>query len=105
MQRPTGGRILSFLAFVVLAGLWLMVHDIFGQTEGFRAWGVGLLIVSVVFTLRSSIPVHFGHREVNVLTGWRKAYVLVPAYCLGGLISVFPHAVACAISLKGYACA
>ncbi len=100
MKRP----ILEFMAFVCLAVIWQAVHQMFGQAEGFRMWGIGLLVVSVALTFRASIPVHFGRRQVGELVGWRRAYVLLPAYIIGGLVTLFPHQVACTISLKGYVC-
>lgn len=40
------------------------------------------------------IPVHVGEKGLRPLEGWRKAYVLVPAYAIGLAVSLFPHEVA-----------
>jgi hypothetical protein len=104
MRRFTATEIIGFLGFVLLTGLWYLIHQKFGQTEGVRVWGIGLLLVSVIFTLRAEIPIHVNGRAVAILSGWRKACVLVPTYTIGGLTTVFPHAVACGVSMKGYVC-
>ena len=104
MQRSTRRQLFGFAAFVAVAILWTIVHERYGQTEGFRMWGIGLLVISVMLSFRKEIPVHLGSREVALLSGWRKAYGLVPAYSIGILVSLFPHAVACSVHLKGYQC-
>ena len=104
MPRPTGAQVLSFLGFLALAGTWTMVHQVFGQREGFRFWGIALLVTSVIFTLRKQIPVTLGNRELAPLEGRRKAYVLVPCYCVAVAVSFFPHEVACSVNLRGYVC-
>jgi hypothetical protein len=104
MPRVTGGQLLGFLGFVVLAGTSAMVNSMFGQREAFRFWGICLVLVSSVFALLKRIPVHVGDRELRPLEGWRKAYVLVPSYAIGLAVALFPHEVACAVNLKGYVC-
>jgi hypothetical protein len=105
MHLPSGGKLLGFVGFLLLAGLWTMVHNLFGQTEGFRFWGLGLLVVSVVFTVQRTIPVTLGNKELRPLEGWRKAYVLGPTYLIGVAVSLWPHEIACAINVRGYVCA
>jgi Ca2+/H+ antiporter len=104
MQLPSGSKILGFVGFALLAGTWAIVHDLFGQTAGFRFWGLALLATSLVFTLRRTIPVSLGNTELSPLEGWRKTYVLVPMYAIGLAVSLWPHQVACAVSLRGYVC-
>ena len=104
MYRLTGGKILGFLAFAILAAVWHLVGSNFGQTASFRFWGIALLVISLIFTCLKSIPVTLGDKEVEPLVGWRKAYLLIPMYIVGALVSVFPHEVACAVNLKGYIC-
>jgi hypothetical protein len=104
MQFPSGGKILGFVAFLLLAGAWAMVHELFGQTAGFRVWGIALLLTSVIFTVRRNIPVTLGRTKITPLEGWRKAYVLVPTYCIGAAVALWPHQVACTVNLRGYLC-
>ena len=104
MQLLSGGKILGFVGFVLLAGISVIVHELLGQAAGFRFWGLALLVTSVVFTVRRTIPVTLGNTEITPLEGWRKAYVLVPMYFIGAVVSVWPHQVACAINLRGYVC-
>jgi hypothetical protein len=104
MPRITGAHVLGFLGFLALAGVWAMVDRMFGQREAFRLWGIGLLIVSVVFTIMRRIPVSLGSKDLEPLEGWHKAYVLVPTYAIGLGVCLFPHEVACAVNLKGYIC-
>ena len=104
MQPPTIRQAIGVVAFVLMAWVWHMVHTIFGPTEGFRFWGFGLLLVSVVFTARDSIPVTVGNKQLKPLEGWRKSYVLVPTYAIGFLVAAFPHQIACAVNLRGYVC-
>lgn len=99
-----GTRIVSFAGVVAAALTWYLVDRFFGPTEGVRAWGMGLLAVSVFFTFRKEIPVTIGRTEVTSLVGFRKALVLVPTYAIGLLISFKPHEVACAVHLKRYIC-
>ena len=104
MPRITGSQVLGFVWFLVLAGSWIIVDRMFGQREAFRLWGIGLLVVSVVFTFMRRIPVRLGNRQLEPLEGWRKAYVLAPTYAIGICVTLFPHEVACAMNLKGYLC-
>lgn len=104
MKRLSTGQILGVIAFVCIAAIWQFVHLRFGQTEGFRVWGIGLLVVALVLSFMQNIPVHIGNREVSQLVGWRKAFVVLPAAAIGSLVSFYPHQVACSISLKGYVC-
>lgn len=104
-EMLTGGKILGLAAMAILVFVWYMVGHYFGQTEAFRVWGLALLLYSVGSSFRKSIPVSLGDREIEPLEGWRRAYVLVPTFALGALVSVFPHEVACSINLKGYVCA
>lgn len=104
MQLPSGGKILGFLGFVLLAAAWAIVHDLFGQTAGFRFWGVALLFTALAMTFRPEIPVSLGNSEKTTLRGWRKACVLVPAYGIGAAVSLWPHQIACAVHLRGYVC-
>jgi thiol:disulfide interchange protein len=105
MQVPSGGKILGFFGFVLLAAASFVVHEWLGQAAGFRFWGLALLVAAVVFTARRTIQVTLGNTALTPLAGWRKAYVLVPAYAIGTVVSLWPHQVACAINLRGYLCA
>ncbi len=104
MQPPSGGKILGFIASILLAAVWYIVHETLGQTEGFRFWGAALLVTAVFFTSRKTIPVTLGQTEIKPLQGWRKAYVLVPSYCIAIAVVLWPHQVACAVNLRGYVC-
>lgn len=104
MKRLSGGAILGFVAFVCFAGIWQTVHHFFGQTEALRVWGIGLLVVALVLSLRQSIPLQVGNRKPTQLSGWHKMIVVLPALAIGGLVSFYPHQVACSISLKNYVC-
>ena len=104
MQRPSGAQVLGFVASALVAAVWYIVHDLFGQTAGFRFWGVMLLLTAVFLTLRRTIPFAIGSTDLAPLQGWHKAYVLIPAYCIAICVIVWPHQVACAVTLKGYVC-
>jgi hypothetical protein len=104
MKRFTRGQVLAFFAFVCLIAIWQTVHHFFGQTEAFRVWGIGLLIVALVLSLRQSIPLHVGNRKPTQLAGWHKMIVVLPAIAIGCAVSFYPHQVACSISLRGYVC-
>ncbi len=103
-NKLASARILGFAGFAALALVWHLVHRFFGQTEGFRIWGIGLLVVSVVFTIRKEISLSIGHRELSPLTGLNKGLVLLPTYAIGTLVTLYPHQVACTVNLKGYVC-
>jgi hypothetical protein len=105
MKASSRGTVVGFFGFFLLAGTSLVVHEWLGQTAGFRFWGLALLVTSIVFTARRTIPVTLGSTELTPLEGWRKAYVLVPTYSIGTVVSLWPHQVACAINLRGYVCA
>jgi predicted alpha/beta hydrolase len=78
MPRSLGAQVLGFLGFVVLAGTSAMIYSAFGQREGFRFWGLCMVLISMVFTFMKRIPVSVGTKSLRPLEGWRKAYVLVP---------------------------
>ncbi|WP_428415728.1 hypothetical protein [Methylibium sp.] len=105
MQVPSGGKILGLFGFVLVVGTSIVVHAWLGQAAGFRFWGLALLVTSVVFTARRTIPVTLGNTELTLLEGWRKAYVLVPTYAIGTVVVLWPNQVACTINLRGYVCA
>jgi hypothetical protein len=104
MHLPSGGKLLGWAASLLLAVAWYIVHETLGQTASFRFWGAALLIAAVVLTCWKTIPVTLGNTEITPLEGWRKAYVLVPAYGIALAVVIWPHAVACAVNLRGYVC-
>jgi hypothetical protein len=104
MKPLSRGTVLGFVAFVCLVAIWQTVHHLYGQTEGFRVWGVGLLIVALALSLKQSIPLHVGNREPTQLAGWHKMTVVLPTIVIGCAVSFYPHQVACSISLKNYVC-
>jgi hypothetical protein len=104
VKRFTRGQILTFFGFVSLCVVWYFVSSRFGQTEGFRFWGVVVIGTAIFFTFSKAIPVHVGDRQVGLLAGWRKAFALVPMYLIGITVTVFPHEAACAVALRGHVC-
>jgi len=76
----------------------------YGDTEGFRVWGLAILVLSSFYLFVAEIPVAIGFRSLPPLRGWRKAYVIGPAFLIGLAVSLHPHQVACAIHLRGYVC-
>jgi hypothetical protein len=104
MRVPTRNLVLGVLAFVAVAAAWQYVFVRYGDTEGFRVWGLAILLVSFFYLFVAEIPVAIGSRSFPPLKGWRKADVIAPAFLIGLVVSLHPHEVACALYMRGYVC-
>ena len=103
-MQVKNSSIIGFIVFLLVALIWQLIYDIYGQSAGFRSWGIGLLVVSIIFTFKDNIPLFLGDKQTGELKGWRKSYVLIPSYLIGLLVAFYPNEVACTIALKNYAC-
>jgi hypothetical protein len=99
MKKVTG-----FAAFMVMCVAWTLVEKCYGQAAGLRFWGAGLALVALVLAFSTEIPIWLGNQH-RTLTGWRKAYVVAPALCIGLLVIAFPDEIACSVHLRNYRCA
>jgi hypothetical protein len=100
----TKNRVLGFIAFLALAATWKYVYVRFGDNAGDRFWGTGLLVTSIWFLFAKEIPISLGSQVITSLTGWRKAYVLVPAFALGLAVVLAPHELRCALHSRHRVC-
>lgn len=100
IPKPVG-----VFGFVILAVCWAAVTHFFGQTEGVRVWGLGLLVASAYMACLERIPVGIRGLEPSLyLSGARKAFAILPTGIIGALVATFPHEVACMVNLRGYSC-
>jgi hypothetical protein len=104
VRTQTTKKILGFIVFLTAVAAWQIVHIRFGVTEGFRVWGIGLLLVASMYLFVKEIPIHVGSRPFSPLTGRRKAFALIPAILIGLAISLYPHEVACSVHMRGHIC-
>jgi hypothetical protein len=91
MQRRTRITLWGLGAFAVVVALALVLQSAHGDAAVARLWGFGILGLSLVFLVRARIPVFIGRKRAGTLVGWRKAYVLVPAFALGLAVAAFPE--------------
>jgi hypothetical protein len=78
----------------VCVPLILLFQATSGEVAVARLWGFGILGISLILLVRTRIPVYAGRRRVGTLIGWRKVYVLAPAFAIGLAVAAFPeHAV------------
>jgi hypothetical protein len=87
--------LVAFTFILVLA----IVQQRFGYAAGVRALGIGLVVQGLVLLFRQSIDL--GTWE---LTGWMKAFTLLPLFIVGALAALYPNEFACAVNLRGRTC-
>lgn len=94
-----------FVLFISLVISWVVIDYFFGQKEAIQFWGIGLLSVSISFIFLTKLPVGIRGKVASFyLTGWSKAFVIIPGMVLGLSLTFYPHDVACFIELRGYVC-
>lgn len=85
-QLPTRARLIAVAALVVVAVAWIATDKLIGRVAGLRVLGTGLLLAGLVLSLRPSLPVYSGFRQIATFTGWKKLILTAPMIVLGGLI-------------------
>jgi len=89
-------NVLGWIGFLALAVLLTVVAERFGPDAYLRLWGIALMVTALVMSLRRSIPVYLGRELKAELIGWKKAWVVVPAFALGVAVAAYPHFFWCA---------
>jgi hypothetical protein len=95
-------RAYGFLAIVAVA--WYAVEYMYGPIGGTRLFGA-LFLLSAIWMIRApSIAISLGQHEVGSVSGWKKAFVLVPAAAVGlGLLAYAPE-ITCLSSRYSHLC-
>ncbi|MFS2036680.1 hypothetical protein ACEN8I_21850 [Polaromonas sp. CT11-55] len=95
--------LLLLLTLLIYPILWVVVVWRFGQVEGIRFAGIGVLLIWLEMVTASRLFLRSEGREIAVLRGWMKFLVVLPLLAAGLLVVIYPHEAACigGISLKG----
>jgi hypothetical protein len=90
------------LAIVALA--WYAVEYRYGPIGGTRLAGA-LFPLSAIWLIRApSIAISLGRHEVGSVSGWKKAFVLVPAAAIGLAVLVYAPEITCWSSRYSHLC-
>jgi hypothetical protein len=79
----------------ILAVVWNVVEYMYGPIGGTRFAGT-LFLLSAIWLIRApSIAISLGRHEVGSVSGWKKAFVLVPAAAIGLALLVYAPEITC----------
>jgi hypothetical protein len=79
----------------ILAVVWNVVEYMYGPIGGTRLAGT-LFLLSAIWMIRApSIAISLGRHEVGSVSGWQKAFVLVPAAAIGLALLVYAPEITC----------
>lgn len=91
--------VMAIVALVLFA-----VEYNYGPIAGTRAFGT-LWLLSAIWMIRTPrIPILFGQHEVGSVSGWKKAFVLVPAAAIGLAMIVYAPEITCFPSKNRHLC-
>jgi hypothetical protein len=80
----------------VIAGLaWYLVETQFGPIGGTRFFGALFLLFAAWGIWAPSIAVLVGNYQVTSLSGWEKAFVLIPAAVIGVMLMLYAPEITC----------
>jgi hypothetical protein len=79
----------------ILVVVWNVVEYMYGPIGGTRFAGT-LFLLSAIWLIRApSIAISLGRHEVGSVSGWKKAFVLVPAAAIGLALLVYAPEITC----------
>jgi hypothetical protein len=88
----------------ILAVVWNVVEYMYGPIGGTRFAGT-LFLLSAIWMIRApSIAISLGRHEVGSVSGWKKAFVLVPAALIGLAFLVYAPEITCWPSRYAHLC-
>jgi hypothetical protein len=89
---------------VVTALAWYLVKAEFGPIGGTWFSGALFLLFAAWGIWAPSIAVSMGNYEVTSLTGWEKAFVLIPAAVIGVVLMLYAPEITCMANRYRYLC-
>ena len=87
-MRGYGGMVL-----MVLIGY--MVDDRYGPIGVTRLFGAMFLLAAIWMIREPSLTISLGRHPVGSVSGWKKAFVLVPAALIGLALLVYAPEITC----------
>jgi hypothetical protein len=90
------------LAIVVLAGY--AVEYMYGPIGGTRLVGTFFLLSAIWCIREPSLTISLGQYPVGSVSGWQKAFVLVPAAAIGLAMLVYAPEITCWPSRYAHLC-
>jgi hypothetical protein len=88
----------------ILAVVWNVVEYMYGPIGGTRFAGT-LFLLSAIWLIRApSIAISLGRHEVGSVSGWKKAFVLVPAAAIGLALLVYAPEITCVSTRYAHLC-
>jgi hypothetical protein len=88
----------------ILAVVWNVVEYMYGPIGGTRFAGT-LFLLSAIWMIRApSIAISLGRHEVGSVSGWKKAFVLVPAAAIGLAMLVYAPEITCVSTRYAHLC-
>ena len=85
----------SWIGFAVMVGVWMAVEHWYGPIGGTRLVGAFFAAGSVYYIFVPELPFYFGQHLAATFTGWGKAFLIVPAFCIGCLVMVYGAEITC----------
>ena len=85
---------MKYVAFILLAALWLGVSHFLDEVGLVRLIGVTWVVVATGMAFTDEVPVFIGGMKTCRLQGWSKGFIVVPMLVLGALLVIFAPEVA-----------
>jgi hypothetical protein len=99
-----GGRMRKYFWIAVMAATIIAVQHWYGPIGGTRLFGAFFLLSSVYYIFVRELPFHLGQHHVATLTGWKKAFVILPVFCIGFLMIYYGAEITCAPAKYKHLC-
>ena len=94
----------GYIGMAIVVALALAINHWYGPIGVTRLWGALFLCGGVYGCFAPSFSVSFGRTEIAKLTGWRKAFAIVPISALGLSIALYAPAITCATQKYKHLC-
>ncbi|MGF1833529.1 hypothetical protein [Photobacterium sanguinicancri] len=98
-------KLLRAVCIVTFTYALLYVNNHFGNVEGFRFWGVGLLALSIFLLFKEKVELVMGGKKLGVsFEGAEKLLIVLPILITAIAILLKPYDVACIVHVKSFVC-
>jgi hypothetical protein len=90
---------------MVVAGLaWFAVEYRYGPIGGTRLFGTFIVLWAIWSIREPSLTISLGQYPVGSVSGWKKAFVLVPAAAVGLALLAYAPEITCLSSRYSHLC-
>jgi hypothetical protein len=88
----------------ILAVVWYAVEYMYGPIGGMRLVGAIFLLWAIWGIRAPSVTISLGQYPVGSVSGWKKAFVLVPGALIGLAVLVYAPEITCMSSHYAHLC-